>query len=688
MFKSIKQLFAVFSIAAIFAFGAIYAQAQTTAFTYQGRLTDNSAAANGSYDMQFLVYTAATGGTQQGFTVTKTAVPVSNGVFSVQLDMSNSPFAAGDNRFLEIRVRLNNSGGGYTTLLPRQQITSTPYAIQSVGATFAVNAFNSDALGNVPANQFVQTNDARLTDARTPTSGSANYVQNSATTQAGTTNFNINGSGTVGGTLTTFNASVSNNLNVQGNVNSQGTITGNQFSGVSAILSGNFSANNATVNGLTVNGATTVTGGITGNGANISGLNATNITLGTLNTARIPNLDAGKITTGTFGTALIPNLDAGKITTGEIDARLSSNIPRLNAANNFSVTQSAEIFNATAQFNLNGFKFISASGTANTFVGNLSGTNNIGQSNSFFGSGAGYENTSGNFNSFFGNFAGTNNDGGNSNSFFGYNAGLNNNTGGSNTFVGFNAGRQNQMGNNNSIYGWSAGNLNSTGNDNTFVGSNAGSANTIGNNNTVIGAGADLGANDLIYATALGAGAVVSESDTTVIGRENNFGKVVIPSRLIVTRTITFFRGSGGGSQPLCSLGVDTFPGAVVLSACGSSLRYKKDVENFTSGLDLVKRLRPVTFTWKSDNQRDLGFVAEEVAAEEPLMATYNEKGEVEGVKYDRISAALVNAVNEQQGEIKQQKELIERQQKQIDALVKLLCAGNAKADICQSEVK
>jgi hypothetical protein len=42
------------------------ARAQTTAFTYQGRLTDMGAPASGSYDLQFLLYDALTDGTQIG----------------------------------------------------------------------------------------------------------------------------------------------------------------------------------------------------------------------------------------------------------------------------------------------------------------------------------------------------------------------------------------------------------------------------------------------------------------------------------------------------------------------------------------------------------------------------------------------------------------------------------------------
>ena len=48
----------------------------------------------------------------------------------------------------------------------------------------------------------------------------------------------------------------------------------------------------------------------------------------------------------------------------------------------------------------------------------------------------------------------------------------------------------------------------------------------------------------------------------------------------------------------------------------------------------------------------DLGFVAEEVDQVTPLLTTRNADGQIEGVKYDRISAVLVNAINEQQDQI------------------------------------
>ena len=184
---------------------------QAASFTYQGRLQDGGTNANGSYDFQFTLWDAASGGTQQPqpnpVTVTRTSVAVANGTFTVQLDFGSSGFPGSD-RFLEIRVR-PGGGSGFTILEPRQPITATPYAVRSASAasadtattaTSAASATNSSQLGGVAAGNYVQTNDSRLSDFRPPTSGSSNYLQNTTSPQA-SSNFNISGNGTIGGNL-------------------------------------------------------------------------------------------------------------------------------------------------------------------------------------------------------------------------------------------------------------------------------------------------------------------------------------------------------------------------------------------------------------------------------------------------------------------------------------------------------
>ena len=180
------------------------ASAQTTAFIYQGSLNSGGVVANGSHDFEFALFDAVSGGAQLGSTITQNSVAVTNGSISVSVDFGNQ--FPGASRFLEIRVR-PSGGGAFTTLTPRQQITSTPYSVKSLNsdtattattatnATNATTATNATQLGGVAADQYVVTTDPRMTDDRAPTAGSANYVQNATMPQA-SSNFNVSGTGT------------------------------------------------------------------------------------------------------------------------------------------------------------------------------------------------------------------------------------------------------------------------------------------------------------------------------------------------------------------------------------------------------------------------------------------------------------------------------------------------------------
>ena len=87
---------------------------------------------------------------------------------------------------------------------------------------------------------------------------------------------------------------------------------------------------------------------------------------------------------------------------------------------------------------------------------------------------------------------------------------------------------------------------------------------------------------------------------------------------------------------------------------CSSSARYKKDIVETDVGLDAVLQLSPKTFTWKYNDQTDYGFIAEDLEQINPMFVFYNEEGLVEGVKYDRLTAVLANAIQEQQLQINQ----------------------------------
>jgi hypothetical protein len=136
-------------------------EAQTTAFIYQGKLTDAGNPATGTYDLQFKLFDTPTVGTgsQQGPTIPNPSVQVVAGIFTVQLDFASNVFT-GAARYLEIGVRPAGSLNPHTILAPRQQITSSPYAVQTL---------NAAQLGGLPANRYVATDASGNVGIGTPT---------------------------------------------------------------------------------------------------------------------------------------------------------------------------------------------------------------------------------------------------------------------------------------------------------------------------------------------------------------------------------------------------------------------------------------------------------------------------------------------------------------------------------------
>lgn len=133
-------------------FAVVSGFAQTSTFTYQGRFTDGTGAANGVYDFRFRLAADAQGNSYVGSTVLTNGVAVSGGTFTVGLDFGAGLFS-GSNYWLEVAIKTNGAAS-YTVLAPLQALTSTPYAIFAGGASNAVNATvaasaNSVLAGNV-----------------------------------------------------------------------------------------------------------------------------------------------------------------------------------------------------------------------------------------------------------------------------------------------------------------------------------------------------------------------------------------------------------------------------------------------------------------------------------------------------------------------------------------------------------
>lgn len=166
-------------LAALLVSGIVPVRAQGTAFTYQGRLRDNTIPAVGVFDLRFAFYDAPADGNKVGTDVVTNNVPVTNGLFCVLLDFGVNAFT-GAQRWLETSLRPSGETGDYTTLIPRRALTATPYALYAPNAGTAATASSVPApnlTGTVPLarlpGEVVTNNEAGLTLSGTFTGNGA-----------------------------------------------------------------------------------------------------------------------------------------------------------------------------------------------------------------------------------------------------------------------------------------------------------------------------------------------------------------------------------------------------------------------------------------------------------------------------------------------------------------------------------
>ena len=79
-----------------------------------------------------------------------------------------------------------------------------------------------------------------------------------------------------------------------------------------------------------------------------------------------------------------------------------------------------------------------------------------------------------------------------------------------------------------------------------------------------------------------------------------------------------------------------------------SDLKYKKDIETVQHALDKVAQLRGVAYTLKGSEEKQIGFIAQEVKEVLPEVVSQDENG-VHSIAYASVIPVLVEAVKEQQ---------------------------------------
>ncbi|MCK4500831.1 tail fiber domain-containing protein, partial [Candidatus Babeliales bacterium] len=105
----------------------------------------------------------------------------------------------------------------------------------------------------------------------------------------------------------------------------------------------------------------------------------------------------------------------------------------------------------------------------------------------------------------------------------------------------------------------------------------------------------------------------------------------------------------------------------------GSDKRWKKNISPIPSSLDKITGLSGVEFDWRTDefpdhdfdSGRQIGFIAQDVLKVLPELVKQDDKGYY-SIEYSKVVPVLVNAVKEQQQQI-------DKQQEQINMLIKEL---------------
>jgi hypothetical protein len=652
-----RPLAALLALALAGATGGAAAQALTPAFTYQGELRLSSGPATAPFDMQFRLFSAATDGVQIGTTVTATNVPVTGGLFSVPLNFGVAQFA-GERQWLEIAIRPAGTGT-FETLTPRTEVTAAPYAWSAavalansvtttsiVDGTIGTADINATQIqrrvtGSCAAGQYVRivNQDGTVTCGADANAGG---TVTSIATGAGLTGGPITATGTIsvapGGIGTTqINAS-----QVQRRV-----------SGTCAV--GSY-VREISEDGTVVCG-TDATGSdwsLTGN----AGTNPATDFIGTTDNQplvlRVNNQQALRIQPSASSPSLIGGSSSNSVTAGVFGATISggANIATPNRVTDDFGTVGGGVANlAGDNAGITGDRASAtvSGGQLNTASGRLSivggGDSNTASGEASTVGGGGSNTASGGFSTVGGGLANTASSsratvgGGQSNTASGtastVGGGQSNTASGD--FSTVSGGTSNCAG---GFLSWASGQQ-----AKVRPGTDPGTGSCSGLGTYPGGAGdtgtfvwadsqfvnfVSTGPNQFLVRAA--GGAVITGNSATNSPAGN---------RLRVDGLLRVDALGTAAATTLCRNADNQ------ISGCSSSARYKSDIADLELGLATALRLHAVGYRWKNTGDADVGFVAEEIATIDERLVTRNAKGEIEGVKYDRLTAVLANAVQE-----------------------------------------
>ena len=121
---------------------------------------------------------------------------------------------------------------------------------------------------------------------------------------------------------------------------------------------------------------------------------------------------------------------------------------------------------------------------------------------------------------------------------------------------------------------------------------------------------------------------------------------------------------------------VDPASTSVLNTVYGSAFLYNSDeslkmnINTIKNATDKISKLRGVNFEWKENEEKDMGFVAQEIEKILPELVKTNSDTSLKSVKYGNITALLVEALKEQMQINEVQEEKINKLEQKINNLI------------------
>ncbi|MFG0315278.1 MAG: tail fiber domain-containing protein, partial [Phycisphaerales bacterium] len=164
---------------------------------------------------------------------------------------------------------------------------------------------------------------------------------------------------------------------------------------------------------------------------------------------------------------------------------------------------------------------------------------------------------------------------------------------------------------------------------------------------------------------------VVRQKDDSFDDRENGISLVsddffggLKAMRFYIENGTDAHIDAGNGGQDILQL--NEAGGAVLVggSLVQTSRRaLKQDIEPLRDSIETILSLRGVSYRWSDERggKADIGFIAEEMAQVLPEIVSFDDEGSPVGIDYGRVTALLVEAVKEQQMQMRSMEQRLER---------------------------